>query len=200
MHTNEVEAVARRLRPRFTPSSRRSWRAWLESNHDRKAEVWLVFYKRHTGKPTLSYGEAVEEALCFGWIDGVKRSIDDERYTHRFSPRKPSSRWSALNRDRAERMERAGRMTAAGRKAIEAAKRSGTWSGRPPSIDLSMPPELAARLKVDARAAAYFESLAPSYRQAFVAWINAAKRPETKERRLDEAIELLRRGEKLGMR
>lgn len=185
---------------KVTPRSRRSWRRWLERNYDSRAEIWVVFYKRRTGKPTISYSDAVEEALCFGWIDGVKRSVDDERYTHRFSPRKPDSKWSALNRERAERMERTGQMTTAGRRAIQIAKRNGTWASAPPSIDLSMPPELTVRLRTHSKAAAYFDTLAPSYKRQFIAWINAAKRRETKERRADQAIELLRRGEKLGMR
>jgi uncharacterized protein YdeI (YjbR/CyaY-like superfamily) len=184
----------------ITPKSRQAWRAWLDQNHDSKAEAWVVFYKRHTGRPTLSYDDAVEEALCFGWIDGVRRSLDSERYTHRFSPRTPSSRWSALNRTRAERMERAGKMTAAGRQKIEEAMRNGKWNEPAPEIDLSVPPELAARLQRNKKAADFFDSLSPSYRKQFCAWINAAKRDDTRTRRLDESIRLLARGEKLGMR
>lgn len=184
----------------LTPKSRQAWRKWLERHHESRTEIWVVFYKRHTGKPTLSYSDAVEEALCFGWVDGVKRAIDDERYTHRFSRRKPTSKWSALNRERAERMEQLELMTVAGRRAIQAAKRNGTWESAPPVVDLSMPPELASRLRANREAARFFESLAPSYKQQFIAWINVAKRRETKERRADEAIDLLGRGEKLGMR
>lgn len=186
---------------KLTPRSRRAWRTWLEKNHAARDEVWLVFYKRHAGKPTLSYNDAVEEALCFGWIDGVKRSLDAERYTHRFSPRRPGSRWSALNRKRAERMIEAGHMTEAGLALVRDAKRTGKWTGSPaPSVDLSMPSELAQRLRRNRKAAAFFDSLAPSYQQQFIGWINVAKRPETKQRRLEETMELLSRGEKLGMR
>jgi uncharacterized protein YdeI (YjbR/CyaY-like superfamily) len=185
---------------RFTPKSRRAWRTWLETHHESKSEVWLVFYKRHTGRPTLSYNDAVEEALCFGWIDGVKRSIDEERYTHRFTPRKPESRWSRLNRERAARMQAAGLMLPAGEQAIRRAKRNGNWEGSEQTIDLSMPGELAQRLRANKQAATFFEGLAPSYQRQFIAWINAAKRPETRERRLTESISLLSRGERLGMR
>lgn len=185
---------------RFTPKSRKSWRSWLQKNHATKVEVWLVFYKQHTGKPTLSYNDAVEEALCFGWIDGVKRSVDDERYMHRFSPRKPESRWSESNRKRVARLEKAGQIMPAGKRAIEVAKRNGQWSASAPKFDFSMPAELAARLKRNKRAAAFFESLAPSYQKQYIAWIVTAKRDDTKKRRLNEAIELLSRGEKLGMR
>jgi uncharacterized protein YdeI (YjbR/CyaY-like superfamily) len=185
---------------RFTPKSRRSWRKWLLEQHAKEAEVWLVFYKRHTGKPTLSYNDAVEEALCFGWIDGIKRRIDDERYMHRFSPRKKDSNWSATNRQRALRLQRVGSMTAAGLAAIELAKRSGKWDAPKQAIDLSMPPKLAAGLRKDKAAGQFFASLSAAQRHQFTGWINAAKRAETKQRRVQEAIRLLQRNEKLGMR
>ena len=185
---------------RLTPKSRRSWRAWLKKNHAAKTEIWLVFYKRHTGKPTLSYNDAVEEALCFGWIDGVKRSIDDERYMHRFSPRKANSKWSESNKKRVARMQKAGQMTEAGRRAVDEAKRNGKWTEAPRPIDLSMPTELADALKRNDRAATYFQSLAPSYQRQYIGWITTAKRQETRIRRLDEAMELLELGKKLGMR
>ena len=183
-----------------TPKSRRAWRDWLQKHHAGKPEVWLVFYKRHTGKPSLTYDDAVEEALCFGWIDGVRRKVDEDRYMHRFSPRQPGSRWSALNRTRVARMDAAGLMTPAGRSAVLAAKGSGKWDEAVEAVDLTMPPELAQRLRKDKKAAQFFESLAASYQRQFIGWINAAKRPETRQRRLDEAMALLGRGEKLGLR
>lgn len=186
---------------KLTPTSRNSWRKWLRAHHKSESEVWLVFYKRGTGKPTVSYSGAVEEAICFGWIDGIKRSLDNERYMHRFSPRRPTSRWSELNRRRAGLMETKGLMMPAGRKAVETARRKGTWDAPPAQeIDSSVPPELAGRLRRNKRADAFFKSLAPSHRRQYCLWINVAKRPETKARRVDEAIELLTRGEKLGMR
>lgn len=183
----------------FTPGSRAQWRAWLERNHDTWTVVWLVFYKVHSGKPSLSYNDAVEEAVCFGWIDGVRRSIDDERYTHRFTPRKPVSTWSAANRERAAKMIRDGLMTSAGHKAIRQAKRAGTWDAPAATIDISVPPELAEFMRTNEKAASFFESLAPSYRTQFTGWINSAKRPETRQRRLAESMDLLERGLKLGM-
>lgn len=185
---------------RVTPKSRQAWRTWLQKNHGVKAEVWLVFYKRGTGEPTLTYNDAVEEALCFGWIDGVKRSVDEQRYMHRFSPRRPGSKWSALNVERAERMIAAEKMTAAGLALVDEARRTGNWGASAPDVELSMPPELAQRLRRNKKAAAFFESLAPSYQRQFIGWINVAKRPETKRKRLEESIRLLARGEKLGMR
>ncbi len=185
---------------KLTPRSRKSWRDWLERNHDSQSEVWVVFYKRHTGKATLSYDDAVEEALCFGWIDGVRRTLDDTRYTIRFSPRTSTSSWSALNRSRAQRMKRAGLMAPAGEKAIRLARRSGRWAAAEATPDRSMPPELNEALRSDSTAAKFFETLAPSYRRQFIGWINAARRPETRQRRVAEAVSLLSRGEKLGMR
>lgn len=186
---------------RYTPRNREQWRNWLEKNQAKETEVWLVFLKQHTGRPNVSYNDAVEEALCFGWIDGVKRSIDEDRYMHRFTPRRPDSKWSKLNKERAERMLQAGHMAPAGEKSIKLAKKNGKWT-EPVSanINFTMPPELKARLKNSKKAATFFASLAPSYKRQYIAWIATAKRPETKERRLDEAIGLLNRGEKLGMR
>lgn len=160
-----------------------------------------MFYKRHTGKPTLSYNDAVEEALCFGWIDGIRKSVDDERYMHRFTPRKPGSKWSASNKQRIARMIEAGLMQPAGERAVDEAKASGRWDEPSrPDMDLSMPSELDERLGKDTRAAEFFASLAPSYRRQFVAWIATAKRADTRERRAEEALRLLRAGRKLGMR
>lgn len=186
---------------RFTPRNRGHWRTWLEENHAKAAEVWLVFLKQRTGRANLSYNDAVEEALCFGWIDGVKRSIDDDRYMHRFTPRKSNSRWSKSNKARAQRMIKAGQMAPAGKRSIQQAKKNGRWSeSQTVRVSFSMPPELSRRLKRDAKASEFFESLAPSYQRQYIAWIATAKRPETKKRRLDEALELLARGERLGMR
>ncbi len=186
---------------KYTPRNREEWRNWLEKNQARKTEVWLVFLKQHTEKPNVSYNDAVEEALCFGWIDGVKRSIDEDRYMHRFTPRKADSKWSKLNKERALRMRRAGQMAPAGEKSVKLAKRNGKWAEPvSASTSFSMPPELQARLKKHKKAATFFASLAPSYQRQYIAWIATAKRSETKERRLDEAVGLLSRGEKLGMR
>jgi uncharacterized protein YdeI (YjbR/CyaY-like superfamily) len=186
---------------RYTPRNREQWRNWLEKNHARETEVWLVFLKQHTGEPNVSYNEAVEEAVCFGWIDGVKRSIDEDRYMHRFTPRRADSKWSKLNKERAQRMIEAGQMAPAGNKSIELAKDSGRWT-EPVSARtiLTMPSELNVQFKRNKKAATFFASIAPSYQRQYIAWIATAKRPETKKRRVDEAIRLLKRGQKLGMR
>lgn len=183
-----------------TPKSRRAWRTWLERNHAAADEAWVVFYKRGVGKPTLSYNDAVEEALCFGWVDGLKKSLDGERYTHRFTPRKPGSKWSESNKTRVARLMKAGAMAPRGLALVEEAKRNGQWAAASrPDVDLSMPDDLAARLKRSKAAAAFFESLAPSYQRQFIAWIVTAKRDETRKKRLEKTMELLKKGEKLGM-
>ena len=186
---------------RFTPKNRAHWRQWLEEHHADEEEVWVVFLKKHTGRANLSYGDAVEEALCFGWIDGVKRSIDEDRYMHRFSPRKPDSPWSSSNVARVKRLLAAGLMAPAGKRTVAAAKKHGRWCAPVDAPrEVPVPPELEARLEMDPDARAFFETLAPSYRRQYAAWIATAKRPETRARRLEETMELLARGEKLGMR
>lgn len=185
----------------YTPENRKQWRLWLETNHANETEVWLVFLKKHTRKPNLSYNDAVEEALCFGWIDGLKRSIDEDRYTHRFSPRKPDSKWSESNRERVRRLLKTGQMAPAGAHAVELAKKNGQWAQPVKArTDFPMPPVLETHLKDNPKAAAFFASLTRSYQQQYIAWIATAKRPDTRQRRVVEAISLLEKGKRLGMR
>ena len=182
-------------------TDRDEWREWLSEHHDGESGLWLVFYKKVTSKPTLEYEAAVEEALCFGWIDSIVKRIDAEKYVRKFTPRKDKSNWSALNRKRANKMIRAGRMTEAGLVKIKAAKKSGLWNqdGRP-RMSLEIPPEFAEALAGNKKAGEYFESLAPTYRNHYVGWIATAKRPETRKRRIHESIAVLERGKRLGMK
>src|SRR5215510_9334745 len=136
----------------FQPRSRAAWRAWLKKHHAKSPGVWLIYAKKHTGIPSLSYNDAVEEALCFGWIDSLLHPIDDSLYRQVFTPRKPKSAWSALNRKRAARLIEAGLMTAAGMTLITLAKKTGQWSVHKPSESLTIPAELKKAL--DANAAA----------------------------------------------
>ncbi|MHC4628089.1 MAG: YdeI/OmpD-associated family protein [Planctomycetota bacterium] len=177
------------------------WRDWLSEHHAASSGVWLVFYKKGTSKPSIEYEAAVEEALCFGWIDSIVKRIDDEKYVRKFTPRKDKSNWSALNRKRAARMIRACRMTEAGLAKIKTAKKNGSWNqdGKTPRT-LEMPAEFAEALAGNEKAKEHFEKLAPTYRRHFVGWIAAAKRPETKKRRIDESIAVLEKGRKLGMK
>lgn len=181
--------------------SRRQWRTWLEKNHASEEELWVVFYKKHTGKASVTYDEAVEEALCFGWIDGIIKRIDDERHMRRFSPRRSNSRWSELNKKRVRKLIEEGRMTEAGLAKVREARENGRWNGaafsRPQP---QVPPELQKALAKNARARRHFDNLAPSYRRQFIYWIAVAKRDETRRKRTAEAVELLAQNKKLGMK
>lgn len=182
-------------------NSREQWRQWLAQHSDTEAGVWLIFYRKETGKPTIDYEAAVEEALCFGWIDGILRKLDDARYVRKFTPRRDKSGWSALNKERAERMIRQGKMTEAGLAKIKAAKKSGRWDEDPrPEIPFEVPPEFAKALAQSKKAKSNFETLAPSHRRHYIAWVAVAKKAETKKRRIAESIALLEKGEKLGLR
>lgn len=182
-------------------SDRRGWRAWLEKNHGAEREVWLVFYKKHTGKVCISYDAAVEEALCFGWIDSIVKRIDEEKFVRKFTPRKAGSGWSESNKERAERMMRLGRMTESGLAQIRIAKETGKWfSGASPVKELEVPPFVQDTLAASPKALENFDKLAESYRRQYVGWIMSARREETRKRRLAEVVQRLEKNEKLGMK
>ncbi len=174
-------------------ASRAAWRAWLEKNHDRAPEIWIVFVKAHTGKPRLTYAEAVEEALCFGWIDTTVQRIDDDHYRQRFTPRTNLTNWSKINQERFARMEAAGRMTDAGR-----AKRPAKID--PPrkrlQIGAPVPQIVQEELDKHPKAKAFFEMLAPGYRRDYLRFMTEAKKDETKMKRIAEAIQHLEKGDK----
>ena len=177
------------------------WRRWLSRHHATEAGIWLVFYRKEAGKPTIEYDAAVEEAICFGWIDGILKKIDDARYARKFTPRRDDSGWSALNKKRAEKMIGEGKMTEVGMAKIKAAKKSGRWDKDPrPAISFEVPPELAKALTANKKAKENFEKLAPSHRRHYIAWIAVAKKAETKKRRIAESIALLEQGKKVGLR
>ena len=184
--------------------NRRDWRAWLRKNHDSKKEIWMVFYKKHTGKPGISYDAAVEEALCFGWIDSIVKKMDEDKFARKFTPRKSRSRWSELNKKRARKMIDEGKMAETGLARIRDAKESGEWfksvlmGAR--SEELKVPPYFEKALEVNAKARKNFSNLAPTYRRHFIGWISSAKREETRKRRLQEAVQLLEQNKKLGLK
>ena len=182
-------------------TDRDKWRNWLSEHHAASSGVWLVFYKKSTSKSTIEYEAAVEEALCFGWIDSIIKRFDDEKYVRKFTPRKDKSDWSTLNKKRVTKMIKTGRMTEAGLAKIRAAKKNGSWNqnGKTPR-SLEIPPEFAEALAGNKKAREHFEKLAPTYRRHYLGWIAAAKRPETRKRRIDEAILLLEKGAKLGLK
>ena len=177
------------------------WREWLSRNHATKAGIWLVFYKKETSRPTIAYEVAVEEAICFGWIDSIIKKIDATSYARKFTPRSDKSKWSSLNKKRANKMIREGRMTEVGLARIKAAKKTGLWDKDPrPRISLDVPTEFAKALARKKKAKGNFDKLAPSYRKHYIGWIAVAKRLETKKRRIDESIALLEKGQKLGLK
>jgi uncharacterized protein YdeI (YjbR/CyaY-like superfamily) len=181
---------------------RAAWRAWLEENHaSEPAGVWLVYYKPHSGKPTVAYDESVEEALCFGWVDSLIRKLDADRYARKFTPRKPDSSWSESNRKRVGKLVAQGLMTAAGLRLVEAAKASGRWDRDPrPDVSADPAPEFGVALQASPGAADFFDSLTAAQQRQFITWINLAKQPATRQRRVAESIELLEQGQKLGMK
>lgn len=183
---------------------RAEWRNWLEKNHRRESVIWLIYYKKHTGKASVPYNDAVEEALCFGWIDSLIRRIDDERYMQKFTPRKPRSKWSASNVRRVEKMIREGKMKEKGMELYEFARVNGLLPGKDDGSDLrpgqDIPDDFARALRQNPEAEKYFKELAPSYRRNYLAWITAARRDETRRKRIAEAVSLLESGEKLGMK
>ena len=182
-------------------ADRDKWRDWLSENHATKAGIWLIFYKKQASMPTIDYEAAIEEALCFGWIDSILKKIDAVRYARKFTPRSDTSKWSPLNKKRANKMIREGRMTEVGLVKIKAAKKTGLWIKDPrPRISLDISPEFAKALARNKKAKESFDKLAPSYRKYYIGWISVAKRPETKKRRIDESIVLLEKGMKLGLK
>ena len=178
---------------------RDDWRAWLVENHATAQEMWLVFYKKHLGKPGLTYLEALEEALCFGWIDGILKRIDEEKHTIRFSPRRKNSIWSEQNKKRIGRLIKEGRMAEAGLAKVRDAKANGQWEKAAMREDVTVvPPELTAALAENAKARSNFEKLAPSYRRQFIYWVGIARHHETRRKRVAEVVRLLTRNERLG--
>jgi len=185
---------------RMHMKSREQWRTWLVENHATAEELWLVFYKKHTGKPGVTYDEAVEEALCFGWIDGILKRIDGDKHMVRFCPRRAKSIWSERNKERVRKMIEAGRMTEDGMAKVREAKENGQWENAAEREDVTVvPPELAAALAKDERARLNFEKLAPSCRRQFIALVATAKREETRRRRVALAVKMIRENRRMEM-
>ena len=178
------------------PPSREAWRAWLAEHHDRDDGVWFVFFKKATGKPTVSYDEAVDEAICFGWIDSRPRTLDAERSMRYFSPRKPGSGWSRVNKARIVRMTDAGRMTPAGQAKIDAAKADGSWGALDDVENLIVPGDLAGAFDDCPGAAAHWENFPRSVKRGILEWIGNAKRDATRKKRVSETARLAQKNER----
>lgn len=168
-------------------SNREQWRSWLERNHSSKKEVWLLFHKKRTGRPGLNLNEAIEEAICYGWIDSILRRVDDEKHMLRFSPRKKNSKWAVSNLERAQ-----GKMTEAGLRLLPMTNDKTDPRRYPPEVEeVTVPKDLDGALHGNPPAYDVFKSLARSHRRGYIHWITEAKRPETREKRIRKVVEFL---------
>ena len=174
-----------------------AWRAWLAEHHATAPEVLVGFHKKATGRPSLTWAESVAEALCFGWIDGVRRSAGPEAYTIRFTPRRPGSHWSRVNVNLVARLEEEGRMTDAGRAAFAARREDRTARSSYEQAEVAFDAEQEAMFRADAAAWAWFSTQAPSYRRGATYWVTSAKRPDTRARRLATLVECSREGRRI---
>ena len=174
----------------YYAKDRTAWRAWLAEHHATSAGIWLIYFKKESGKPRVAYEDAVEEALCFGWVDSRPNAIDDQSYMQLFSPRKAKSPWSKINKERVERLIAQGLMTEAGLKKIEMAKADGSWNRYDEVDNLVMPDDLAQALAANESANTYFQAFSPSSKKVILWWIASAKRPETRSKRIEETVQL----------
>ena len=184
----------------LTFETREDFRRWLKINHKTADGIWVVYFKKYTKMPTINYNEAVEEALCFGWIDSKIRTIDALRYKQIFTPRRPKSLWSELNKQRIAKMIKEGKMMPAGIKAVEEAKRNGQWDKiymdkEPPQ----MPEDLKTALMKNPPAWENFNNFAPSYRATYIIWVTFAKRLQTRQNRIIKVVDYATKNVKPGM-
>lgn len=170
--------------PLFTPKNAADWRKWLQENHETETSVWLVCYKTKSPKHNISWSDAVDEALCFGWIDSTRKTIDDESFKQYYSCRKAKSNWSKINKEKVEQLIANGKMTAAGLKSIEVAKENGSWTILDSVEDLVVPNDLKKALSK--KAYAYFDGLSNSAKKILLYWVMSAKREETRQKRITE--------------
>ncbi len=171
-------------------STREAWREWLAEHHDKEDEIWLVYYRKHTGKPRISYNDAVEEALCFGWIDSIQRGIDEERFAQRFSPRRKGSAWSETNKERLRRLIEAGEMTPAGLAAAGEALEDDTFV---------IAVDILEALKKDKEVWKNFQGFPESYKRIRIGFIEGARnRPEEFHRRLDHFLQMTQQNKRFG--
>lgn len=177
-----------RGRPLIHPESIAAWRQWLTEHHADPDGVWLATWKRASGTTPLDYGAIVEEALCFGWIDGLVNTLEDGRHAQLLTPRRRGSGWSGSNKERVERLVADGRMTAAGMRVIDAAKADGSWSMLDAAEALIEPAELKAALNANEEARRQWDAFPKSPRRALIWWVMSAKRPETRDRRVASIV------------
>jgi uncharacterized protein YdeI (YjbR/CyaY-like superfamily) len=170
--------------------TRKEWRTWLIKNHKTEKSVWLILYHKDSPTKSIYYNDAVEEALCFGWIDSLGHKRDEESSYLFFSPRKPKSKWSKANRDRVEKLINSGLMTESGQKLIDLAKETGTWEALIDIENSVIPPDLEKQFARNKTARKNFDAFAPSSKRIILEWILNAKRPETRKKRVEETVAL----------
>lgn len=175
--------------PAFYARSVKEWRNWLQKNGEKETAVHLIFYRKGSDKKGVGYEEAVEQALCFGWIDGQANRRDEASRYIRFTPRKPAGSWSKSNRERVVKMTEQGQMTRRGQEMIDLAKETGTWNVLADAEDYVLPPDLKKLLAKNKTARQFFEAFPPSTKRQIFSWIALAKRPETRQKRIGEAVE-----------
>lgn len=181
--------------------TKQDWENWLAAN-DKEKELWLVYYKKHTQKTSISYEDSVNVALSYGWIDSLIKKLDEDRFARKFNPRKANSVWSESNKRRVQELIDAGKMKPAGLRLVEAAKANGNWNKVivPPKIDLTVPDDFENALAKQPKAKAAFEALSNSHKKQYLTWIKMAKRAETRERHIKQSIEMLLKNKKLGLK
>lgn len=184
------------IEEQVTVETRAQWRAWLAEQAASSRGIWLVRWKKSSGHPHVPYDDVVEEALCFGWVDSLQRTLDEQRSQLMITPRKPGSNWSRSNKQRVERLLAAGLMAPAGLAAVESARRDGSWSALDEVEDLVEPGDLRAALDADPDARRQWDAFPRSARRAILEWLLGAKRPETRARRAAEIARLAARGER----
>jgi len=173
----------------YCPDDKNDWRKWLELNHNKKEAIWLIFYKKKSPIYNLSWSESVDEALCFGWIDSVKRTIDTEKYKQYFSKRKVKSNWSKINKDKVKILIEQGLMEEEGYKSIKIAKENGSWTILDEVEALVIPEDLKEEFAKYKGSMEYFDSLSKSVKKILLDWVVSAKRKETKQKRILEIVE-----------
>tara|TARA_R110002124_G_scaffold277288_2_gene448442 strand:- start:1369 stop:1950 length:582 start_codon:yes stop_codon:yes gene_type:complete len=175
--------------PRFCPKNRGEWREWLSKNHLSQKSIWLVYYKAKSKKHNLSWEDAVEEALCYGWIDSLKKSIDEESFMQFFSPRKAKSNWSKINKAKIKELQESGLMTDAGMASVNIAKENGFWTYLDPVEDLIVPKDLEDAFQNHPGSKSFYDSQSNSVKKMFLYWILSAKKTETRQKRILEIVE-----------
>jgi uncharacterized protein YdeI (YjbR/CyaY-like superfamily) len=188
------ETAEKKEKATFCPANAQEWRQWLEKNHRSEQSVWLVQYKKSSDNPTVSWSEAVDEALCFGWIDSTRKTLDHETFIQFFTKRKPTSIWSKINKEKVKQLIADGRMTEAGLKSIETAKANGSWTILDDVEELKVPADLENAFDLHPGSRDFFLSLSKSVRKMFLVWVVLAKREETRQKRIAEIAELAAEG------